>query len=377
MNESLHILLLEDSRTDSRLVRSCLKASQLRCSFTWAETLADAIAELENEFDVALLDLNLPDSAGMDTVRQVRALQPKLPIVVLSGHSDGEIALEALREGAQDYISKIDFNPSSLERSIRFAIERHERRTLEHELRVHREDSDAARIVQQRLMPSEFPALPGFEMAGRCQPADAVGGDFFNFIPWPGNGLAVVVGDVSGHGMPAALLMASTHRIIRTLKDYVPAPSDLLAAANVQICEDTRFERFVELFVAVIDLDSRHVSYVGAGHGGVLVKANGDVVNLPGTALPAGMTQDLAMDPPGEFQLDPGDLLAVYTDGLYEVQNPKRELLGQKAIQSLLRENRRAPLHDLIELLIAASCRFCGPKEPNDDITIALVRCTA
>ena len=309
-------------------------------------------------------------------MRQVRAKQPGLPIVVLSGQADGEIALEALREGAQDYISKNEFNSSSLERSIRFAIERHERQSLEKKLLQHRQDSDAARMVQQRLMPSEFPSLPGFELAGRCRPTDAVGGDFFDFAPWPGNQLGVVVGDVSGHGMPAALLMASTHRVIRTLREYVPDPADLLVAANVQICEDTRFERFVAVFLAVIDLETRQARYVGAGHGGVLMKKNGEVIKLPGTALPAGMTEDLAMEPTGGFQMEAGDLLAVYTDGLYECQKPDKEILGQPAILSLLRENREAPLNDLLDQLITNSRDFCAPDKPGDDITIALVRCT-
>ena len=152
----------------------------------------------------------------------------------------------------------------------------------------------------------------------------------------------------------------------------MPDPADLLVAANVQICEDTRFERFVAVFLAVIDLETRQASYVGAGHGGVLMKKNGEVIKLPGTALPAGMTEDLAMEPVGEFQMEAGDLLTVYTDGLYECQRPDKEILGQPAILSLLRENREEPLNDLI----ATSRDFSAPSKPGDDITIAPVRCT-
>jgi phosphoserine phosphatase RsbU/P len=372
----INVLLLEDSRTDALLIKSCLKTSQLQCSVIVAETVAEAEGLLKRDVDVALIDLNLPDSSGIETVRRIRALRPNLPIVVLSGDAGEETGLEALREGAQDFIPKNDFNSSTLERSIRFAIERQEHQLLRLEVRQHEQESDAARLVQQRLMPSEFPSTPGFELAGRCRSADAVGGDFFDLMPWPGNRLGVVIGDVSGHGLPAALLMASTHRVIRTLRNFLPEPGDLMPAANEQICEATQLERFVEIFLAVIDLDTRSASYVGAGHGGILLKSTGEVIKLNGTGLPAGMTRDLMMDAPGQFQMEPGDMLAIFTDGMYECRNRNNEMLGQDAVVSLLRQNLKADLNVLIDSLIEVSCNFSEPNEPSDDITIALVRCT-
>lgn len=370
------VLLLEDSRTDTLLIKSCLKTSQLHCSIVVAETVAGAELLLERDIDVALIDLNLPDSCGIETVRRIRALRPNLAIVVLSGDAGEETGLEALREGAQDFIPKNDFNSSTLERSIRFAMERQAHQLLRQEVRHHDQDSEAARAVQQRLMPSEFPSTPGFELAGRCRPADAVGGDFFDLMPWPGNRLGVVVGDVSGHGLPAALLMASTHRVIRTLKKFLPEPHELMSAANEQICEATQHESFVEIFLAVIDLETLSASYVGAGHGGVLLKSTGEVIKLSGTGLPAGMTPELMMEGPGHFQMEPGDLLAIFTDGMYECRNPANEMLGQDAVIAIISQNQKADLNDLIDSLIEVSCNFSEPDKPNDDITIALVRCT-
>ena len=371
------VLLLEDSRTDALLIKSCLKSSQLQCSIVVAETVGEAEICLKRHLDVALIDLNLPDSSGIETVRRIRALKPNLPIVVLSGDAGEETGVEALRKGAQDFISKGDFSSSTLERSIRFAIERQEHQMLRQKLQQHSEEAAAARNVQQRLMTGDYPETPGFEIAGRCRSADAVGGDFFDFVPWPGNRLGVVIGDVSGHGFPAALLMASTRRVIRTLKDFVPEPHDLIAAANEQICEDTRCEQFVEIFLAVLDLESRRATYIGAGHGGVLLKKDGDVLTLGGTGLPAGMTADLMMDGPGRFQMEPGDLLAIYTDGLYECRSQDNVMMGQNVVITLLRQNLKANLKDLIDSLIEVSVSFSAPKSPNDDITIVLVRCVS
>lgn len=369
------VLLIEDSRTDAMLIKSCLKLSQMACSFVIVERLVDAEVELKHPFDVAIVDLNLPDSCGMDTVRRVRELRPDLPIVVFSGDADDEKGVQAMREGAQDFILKQDFNRSTLERSVRFAIERHQRQVLSQRLRERDTEYNTARSVQQRLMPNEFPSVPGYELAGRCRSAEAVGGDFFDFVPWPDGRLGVVIGDVSGHGFPAALLMASTRRVVRALKDFVPEPRELIALANRHICDDTRYEQFVEVFLAVVDLESRQVGYVGAGHGAVLIRNSGEAIELGGTGLPAGMTKDLMMDETGSFQMEPGDLLAIYTDGLYECRNPDNEMLGQDTVISLLKNNRTAALDELINSLIEVSCNFCEPATPRDDITIALVRC--
>lgn len=368
------VLLIEDSRTDAMLIKSCLKLSQMSCTFVVVERLADAEIELKRQFDVAIVDLNLPDSSGMETVRRVRELRSDLPIVVFSGDADDEKGVLAMREGAQDFILKQDFNRSTLERSVRFAIERHQRQVLSQRLRERDTEYHTARDVQQRLMPREFPTVPGYELAGRCRSAEAVGGDFFDFVPWPDGRLGVVIGDVSGHGFPAALLMASTRRVLRALKDFLPEPGDLIAAANRHICDDTRFEQFVEVFLAVVDPEIGQVGYVGAGHGAVLIRQNGEAVELGGTGLPAGMTADLMMDPPGSFQMEPGDLLAVYTDGLYECRSQSNQMLGQETVISLLKNNRTAPLDELINSLIEVSCNFCEPDTPCDDITIAMVR---
>ena len=156
----------------------------------------------------------------------------------------------------------------------------------------------------------------------------------------------------------------------------MPEPGDLIAAANKQICEDTRYEKIVEIFPTVIDLEFRSASYIGAGHSGVLLKKNGDVVTLGGMGLPAGMTDDLMMDETGHFQMEQADLLAIYTDGLYECRNGSNKMLGQSTILSLLQNSLKANLHDLIDSLIEVSCNFCEPQAPSDDITIVLVRCT-
>ncbi|MDA0285111.1 MAG: response regulator [Planctomycetota bacterium] len=118
MADLLNILLLEDSRTDARLIQSCLKTSRLSCKVIRVETLAELTGPFDVELDIALLDLNVPDSQGLDTIRN-----PGLPIVVLSGDANDETALQALRDGAQDFIPKNEFNQSALEQAIRFAIE--------------------------------------------------------------------------------------------------------------------------------------------------------------------------------------------------------------------------------------------------------------
>ena len=162
------------------------------------------------DVDVVLLDLNLPDSTGLDTFRAVHRRTMHLPIVILSGQEDVELAVDAVGLGAQDYLTKAEANRSSLARSIRYAIERSRRQRAEQEL-------TAAGEIQRRLFPQSSPEIPGFDIHGRCEPANLAGGDYFDYFPMGRNGLGVVVADVSGHGIGPALIMSETRAVLRTL----------------------------------------------------------------------------------------------------------------------------------------------------------------
>ncbi len=145
MDDALHILIVEDSPTDRKLVEVYLAKSDLVCELAHAQDMLEPLAHLQDKpTDAILMDLHLPDSFGLQTFLDVHSKYPETPVVILSGDSDDETALGAVRQGAQDYLPKSEFSSSTLARSIRYAVERHERNILRRQLADHEEDLQSA-----------------------------------------------------------------------------------------------------------------------------------------------------------------------------------------------------------------------------------------
>ena len=213
-------LMVEDNEVDARLLERQLERSPLvDYALHRATCMSDALTQLDqNALDVILLDLNLPDSAGgLSTFRQMRAAAGQIPIIVITALENEAIAIQALREGAQEYLVKEDTQPSVLARVIRYSMERAAHVKTQRRLSEVQSQFAAAREIQQSLFPKQAPELPGYDVAGWCIPADETGGDYFDFIQFPDGDLGLVVGDVSGHGMGASLVMTETRSVLRTL----------------------------------------------------------------------------------------------------------------------------------------------------------------
>ncbi|MCA9051982.1 MAG: response regulator, partial [Planctomycetaceae bacterium] len=161
-----HILLVEDSPTDAGLINANLRLGLGVVNVERVDRLADAVAALNREqFSVVLLDLNLPDSSGMDTFRQLSARSNATPIIVLSGMEDTETAIEAVSAGADDYVQKNHYDAETIARSVRFAIERNSRRSAERELLSVRSELNAAQRIQDSLYPDAPPNISGLDVA--------------------------------------------------------------------------------------------------------------------------------------------------------------------------------------------------------------------
>ena len=200
LNQALRILMIEDSITYARLVTAQLGASfPIPHTLDHCDSLELALSEIESRIhELIILDLELPDSNGLATFRAVHHAAPDTPIVILSGDNSEDRAIEAVREGADDYLVKGSNDRLTLIRSLRLALERRRRLSAEREL-------GAARVIQQALLPNSDPQIDGFDMAGAMYPAVETAGDYYDFImpmPTEGDGteVGIVVADVSGHG---------------------------------------------------------------------------------------------------------------------------------------------------------------------------------
>lgn len=244
-------------------------------------------------------------------------------------------------------------------------LEAQERERIEQELRV-------ARLIQQTLLPKELPALDGWQVAAYYQPARAVGGDFYDFIQLPDGKLALIVGDVTDKGVPAALVMATTRAILRGASQRLESPGAVLERANDLLCPDIPPKMFVTCLYAVLDPESGHLRFANAGHDLPYRRHAGGVEELRATGMPLGLLPGMSYEE-REVMLEPNDTILFYSDGLVEAHNPQREMFGFPRLQSLIAGHAGGVA--LIDFLLTQLNDFTGADwEQEDDATLVTLQ---
>jgi sigma-B regulation protein RsbU (phosphoserine phosphatase) len=246
-----------------------------------------------------------------------------------------------------------------------------ERARLEQELEV-------ARQVQASLIPIEAPKAPGFEIAGVWRSAREVAGDFYDFIPRSNGELAIVIGDVTDKGVPAAFFMALARTTVRA-SIVVDAPAaSCIEQANRLICADAASGMFVTLYYLALHPDGRTATCVNAGHNPPLWvhAANAEVTMLPKGSVPLGIGEDYSY-PESELEIESGDLILLYTDGVVDAINERTEIFDMDRLTETLLSHRDEPLESVLNSIQQAVDDFVGETPPFDDFTLVAVRCIA
>lgn len=285
-----------------------------------------------------------------------------------------------LREnGAKDAdVQPIGGRTSDDERKdpLSFAHERSRRRKAEKRLRSSDLEFQMARKIQERLFPAKAPIVPGFEIAGMSCPAQATGGDYFDYVPMLNQHVGVVVGDVSGHGFGPALLMASTRAYLRAFAQTHDDLGELLGLVNRVLTLDMEDERFVTIVLARFDTQTRSLIYASAGHPtGYVLDASGRVrVCLPSTGQPLGIasTEDFFESP--VYRLQAGEIVILVSDGLTEARAPDGAAFGWKRAVDIVRCYRRDPAARIVANLYHAVRAFSQNAPQLDDITAVVVK---
>ncbi|HEY8730689.1 MAG TPA: SpoIIE family protein phosphatase [Candidatus Limnocylindria bacterium] len=235
------------------------------------------------------------------------------------------------------------------------------RERIEQELRV-------AQLIQQQFLPKTLPDLPGWQIAAFYRAAAEVGGDFYDFIELPGGKIGLVVGDVTGHGVPAALVMATTRSILRSEAPRLVAPSAVLERVNDFLHADIPANMFVTCLYAVLDPTTGALTYANAGHDLPYVRRGSAVEELRATGMPLGAMPGMRYDEK-EATIGPGDVLLLHSDGLAEAHDPQRAMFGFGRMRTLM--GGLGIGNELIDGLMDALRAFTGPAwEQEDDITL-------
>lgn len=370
MSQIIKVLLIEDNRIEARATQHRLKVAR-DCAFdvTWVEQLQPGFERLaQGGIDIVLLDLNLPDSAGLETFVRLRAQAPDVPVVVMTGEYDETIGPMAVERGAQDYLVKHQAD-GALPQVLRFALGRH-RAQLEMAAAARRQQqAEMAREVQMRMLPRFRPEVSGYTFWDYYQAAGNVGGDYFSYCQLPDQRIAISIADVCGKGIAAALAMAELCSEVRHALEKSPDASEAISRLNQQFCDR---EMFITFLLCVLDPRRHTLTVCNAGHMPPLRKlgASGEVESLSLTkgALPLGVHSDEVYES-DIFAIQPGEQFVLFTDGITEAQGQTEELFGHDHLMAALRGPLGTAEHTVRGLIREVEV-FRGPQPQSDDMCL-------
>jgi sigma-B regulation protein RsbU (phosphoserine phosphatase) len=324
----------------------------------------------DQPFDLIVADLNYTRDTtsgqeGLDLLASLEAQGNTTPVVVMTAWGSVDLAVEAMRRGACDFIQKPwDNNRVMAVIGKQAQVERRRRSELE-----------IAANVQQKLFPhSPRHSLQSLEYEGHCVAAREVGGDYYDFLEASGNSVAFVLGDVSGKGVPAALLMANLQACFRSQEPQaLLQPAHVLEIVNRHFYDSTAAERFATLFLGVYDDRTRVLRYVNCGHvAPMLVRASGDMETLEPTATVLGAFRRWHCEE-RSAALGPGDLLVICSDGVTEAETESGEEFGEERLVNVLRENAGQAAGAVVEAIVDEVARFSHGSR-YDDVTVVALR---
>jgi sigma-B regulation protein RsbU (phosphoserine phosphatase) len=322
----------------------------------------------ERPFDLLLMDLNYSRDTtsgreGLELIPQVRAHDPSMPIVVMTGWGSVDTAVEAMRRGARSFVQKPWEDVTLLEILQREIDEAQAVRRRD--ARQQKEVEDA-RLIQRGLLPTAMPQTSAVQLASSWQPANGVGGDCFDALTFPGGGVGIVIADVAGKGVPAALLMSNLQAAVRAFAQEGAAPSSVTTSVNRLLCRNMAAGRFVTFCYARLDVAAGRLTYANAGHNPpLLVHADGRIDALAPSGTVLGVFAESAYEQ-GEFRLDRGDRLVLYTDGITEGRDAAGDEFGEERLAQSALAHRGAAADGMLAAMLSDVERFNGGTYEDD-----------
>ncbi|MBI4384002.1 MAG: fused response regulator/phosphatase [Nitrospinae bacterium] len=370
------ILVVDDSQVVVRLIREILKRDfDVLAAGNGLEAVQ---AFREKKPDMVLLDVEMPVMDGYEACRRIKGMRGAAftPIIFITGKSDLKSIKEGLDSGAEDYLTK-PFQPEELLARVNAGLRtrRLYNQLAEANAQIERE-RDIIANIQRSLLSQSPPDIPGFRFFSDYQPSSKAGGDYYDFIRIDDERLGALVADVSGHGTPAAVIMAMMRIVLRSHLSKVQSPREVLERLNAILCENVKTGDFITAFYGVIHLPTRRMTYASAGHHPCyLFDCNtGEVLDLwVDKGFPLMIRPE---NPIGEAEvcLPLNSKLVLYTDGITEARDPRGEFFGvPRFLETIKEQGRTLDAQKLGKRLMEVVGDFTRGAGFIDDYTLVIV----
>ncbi len=365
------ILIVDDTPLNLGVITGALKDSYKTKVATSGEK-ALALASADEKPDLILLDVMMPGMDGYEVCSRLKAdpATCEIPVIFLTGQTEVEDETRGFEVGAVDYVHK-PFSPAVVKARVRSHILLREARAqLASQLLALNSELEMARQIQLSILPHSLPKLPGLDIAARFIPMTSVGGDFYDFIQIDDTHLGILMADVSGHGLPSALIASMLQVALTAQVGHASEPAKVLRGLNRALCGKFTYN-FVTAAYVHLDLEKNLMRYAGAGHPPVLQwrDSTGKTAKVMENGLVLGILEE-AEYATVELLLEPGDRHVLYTDGIPEAANPNEEMYGVDRIMQFMKANKSLSSDRFADAFVAEITNWTSQQQ--DDITLLL-----
>jgi len=370
------ILIVDDTPTNIGVISGALKdVYKTKIATNGAKALALACAE--EKPDLILLDVMMPEMDGYEVCMRLKAdpATREIPVIFLTGQTSAEDETRGFEAGAVDYVHK-PFSPAVVKARVRSHILlRESRAQLAAQLLALNNELEMARQIQLSILPHTLPQLPGLEIIARFRPMTSVAGDFYDFVQIDDKHLGILIADVSGHGLPSALIASMLQVALTAQVAHASEPAKVLSGLNRALCGKFT-QDFATAAYVYVDLEKSLMRYAGAGHPPVMQfrPSTGKSNQVLKNGLVLGMF-DVATYQTLELPLEPGDRHVLYTDGILEAASTAGELYGEDRFMRFMENNHALNAEQFADDFLGEIAKWTDQSAgqgQQDDITLLL-----
>lgn len=390
------IVIIDDAKFMRMLIRHVLEEEADFEIYDFANPV-EALQEIDNiKPEIVLVDYEMPEMNGIEFIEKFNPSAREIPTIMLTTVTDVNVALRAIRLGASDFLNK-PFEKEELIHTIKKIIrenglkKENERLLTElkrREKELERKNTELniinsnieeelkmASEIQKRLLPQTLPILEDFRFAVKYLPSQDIGGDFYDFMNMSNESLGIAFADISGHGIPAALLSTMFKVFLTTYTKDILFPSEAMDLMNDVIADSFPEGKFISVFYMILDTKTKKIRYCKAAQEPALyINSAGEIEELSTAGPVLGLFSardfpDIVKFEDGEIEMKAGDKIFLYTDGIVEAKNREEEFYGLERLKKVLIENRNENINTVMEKVYQDLLEFVEGLPIVDDLT--------